>query len=82
MKLKKLTLIGVAVLGGLSMALGAKAAEPQAAVANLTQVQGTVLVNQGKDYVNARPGTPLAPGARVLTMDKSSATVVYTGACI
>jgi hypothetical protein len=82
MKSVTLTKIGVVVLVGMSMALGLEAQEPGGPVASLTQVQGTVLVNLGKDYVNARPGTPLSPGARVLTMDKSSATVAYKGACV
>ncbi len=85
MKFITLTKIGVAVLGGLAMALGAEAQEPQAgsgSVASLTHVQGTVLVNHGKDYVTARPGTLLSPGARVLTMDKSSASVTYKGSCV
>ena len=85
MNLVTLTKIGVAVLGGLAMAFAAEAQELPAGsgpVASLTHVQGTVLVNHGKDYVAARPGTPLSAGARVLTMDKSSASVAYQGSCV
>jgi len=85
MKQIVLTNVGMAVLGGLVMALGAEAQGAQGnnePVASLAQVQGTVMVNHGKDYVAARSGTPLRPGARVLTMDKSSASVVYKDSCI
>jgi hypothetical protein len=85
MKRKTLTRLGLAVLGGLVVALGAEAQGPQAGnepVASLTQVQGTVMVNYGKDYVAARSGAPLPPGTRVLTMDKSSASVAYKDSCV
>jgi hypothetical protein len=83
--MKRITLIklGLVVLGGL--AFGAQAQGPQGGnepVASLTQVQGTVMVNHGKDYVTAQSGTPLRPGARVLTMDKSSASVTYKDSCV
>lgn len=85
MKRTMLTKVGMVVLGGLAVVLGAEAQGPQGGnepVASLTQVQGTVMVNHGKDYVAARSGTPLRPGARVLTMDKSSASVAYKDSCV
>lgn len=77
--------IGMVVLGGLAVVLGAEAQGLQGGsepVASLTQVQGTVMVNHGKNYVAARFGTPLRPGARILTMDKSSASVAYKDSCV
>lgn len=85
MKRVTLTKVGMAVLGGLVVAFGAEAQGPQGGnepVASFTQVKGTVMVNHGKDYVAARLGTPLHPGARILTMDKSSAAVAYKDSCV
>jgi hypothetical protein len=44
----------------------------------LREVQGTVWVNQGKEYVLGYSGMPLQPGARVLTLEGASAVVKQT----
>ena len=44
----------------------------------LREVQGTVWVNQGKNYVVGYSGMKLKPGARVLTLDGASAVVKQT----
>ena len=44
----------------------------------LREVQGTALVNQGKNHVVGYSGMQLKPGARVLTMDGASAVINRT----
>jgi hypothetical protein len=44
----------------------------------LREVQGTVWVNQGKNYVVGHSGMKLKPGARVFTLDGASAVVKQT----
>jgi hypothetical protein len=44
----------------------------------LREIQGTVWVNQDKNYVVGYPGMKLKPGARVLTLDRASAVVKQT----
>jgi hypothetical protein len=44
----------------------------------LREVQGTVWINQGKNYVVGHSGMKLKPGARVLTLDGASAVVKQT----
>ena len=44
----------------------------------LREVQGTVLVNQGKDYVVGHSGMKLKPGARVFIREGASAVVKQT----
>lgn len=48
----------------------------------LREVQGNVLVNQGKNYVVGYSGMTLKPGARVLTRDGASAVVKQTDGCL
>jgi hypothetical protein len=48
----------------------------------LREVRGTVLVNQGKDYVVGYSGMKLKPGARVFTGDGASAVVKQTDGCL
>jgi len=48
----------------------------------LREVQGTVLVNQGTNYVVGYSGMELTPGARVLTPDGASAVVKQTDGCL
>jgi hypothetical protein len=48
----------------------------------LREVQGTVLVNQGTNYVVGYSGMELKPGARVLTPDGASAVVKQTDGCL
>lgn len=57
----------------------AQAAEEEAAT--LGEVNGTVLVNQGKNYQTAQSGMKLAPNARVFTKDKASAVVTSKQGC-
>lgn len=76
--MKKQALKTGAVLFGLGIAMSAQAEAP---VATLGQVEGTVLVSQGKEYVAAQQGSALQAGSRILTMDKSGVAVVYKDGC-
>jgi hypothetical protein len=64
----------LAVLAG--MAAGVSAADP-AAVVELRQIRGTVLVNQGNSYVTAQEGMRLNLGDQVMVMEGSHAVVSY-----
>lgn len=62
------------------LCLGTAQAAEEAA-ATLGEVNGTVLVNQGKNYQTAQSGMKLAPNARVFTKDKASAVVTSKQGC-
>jgi hypothetical protein len=51
-------------------------------VGELYEVQGTVLVNPGKNYFVGYSGMQLKPGARVLTLDGASAVVKQADGCL
>ena len=68
---------GIAILVGLGIGLAAQAAP----VAKLTQIKGKVLVNMGKEYLNAQPGMELSTGDRVLALQGASVRVVYPDNC-
>lgn len=57
-------------------------AQGEEGVATLMEVQGAVLVNQGKDYQPAQSGMKLMPNARVFTKDKASAVVTSKQGCV
>lgn len=65
------------LLLALGISLGAQA-EP---LARLSQVEGQVLINQGKQYVSAQRGVALQRGDRILVLANSSALLTYTGEC-
>lgn len=48
----------------------------------LHEVQGRVMVNQGKSYIAGHSGMRLKLGTRVLTMDGASAVVKHTDGCL
>lgn len=58
---------------------GSTVAAPNSA--NLALVNGTVLVNQGKQFVTAKPGQLLSVGDRVMVMEGGSALVRYPNGC-
>lgn len=78
MKLVK-TISAVVVLG--AFAAGVQAAEP-IKLASLADVNGKVLVNKGKGYVSTKSGTTLNSGDRVIALDGSKATVVFSDGCV
>ena len=63
------------------LCLGVNADARAAPVAKIAQIEGKVLVNTGKDYLQAQPGMELNPGDRILTLANSSARVVYPDNC-
>ncbi len=75
----KRTYMTVALVAGLVHA-GAQAEPIQ--LAALSSVEGKVLVNKGKGFTSAKPGTPLVEGDRVISLNGSSAAVVYKDGCV
>ncbi|MBL0039897.1 MAG: hypothetical protein IPP28_02365 [Xanthomonadales bacterium] len=61
----------------------AKAADAVAAPlqATLKEFTGSVLVNQGEQFVDLAPGTNLRPGDQVMAMEESKALVRYFDDC-
>ena len=51
-------------------------------VASLNVSNGSVLVNQGKQFVTAQPGQILAAGDRVMVMEGGNAAVKYADGCV
>jgi hypothetical protein len=60
------------------LSTAALAAEP---VATLSAQQGTVLVNQGEEFVTAVESQALQPGDRVMVMEGGSAQISFTDGC-
>ena len=56
----------------------AVAADP---IASLARIDGTVLVNQGQQYVTGREGIALKPGDRIMAMSTGSAVIQFTDGC-
>ena len=51
-------------------------------VATLNVTNGSVLVNQGKQFITAQPSQILAAGDRVMVMEGGNAVVKYADGCI
>lgn len=69
----RLSMLAAALLAG-----SAFAAEP---VATLSAQEGTVLVNQGEEFITAAEGQALQAGDRVMLMEGASATLTFTDGC-
>jgi len=52
-----------------------------AADATLSGLEGSVLVNAGKDYKKASDGTEVNDGYRVMIMENSKVTIAYENGC-
>jgi len=65
----------------LLVSVGTGAQAQQEPIATLTQLEGKVLVNQGEETVPAQAGMSLRSSDRVLTLDGSTALVVYKDGC-
>ena len=50
--------------------------------ASITAQQGTVLVNQGDEFVTATDAQALNPGDRVMVMEGGSAELTFTDGCV
>ncbi len=72
--MKKL-IFAVAILMVSGVSLAASSA------ATLTSANGTVMVNQGKQFVTAQPGLLLSTGDRVMVMEGGNASVRYAEGC-
>ncbi len=51
-------------------------------VATINVTNGSVLVNQGKQFVTAQPSQVLAAGDRVMVMEGAKATINYADGCV
>lgn len=69
------------VLLASALALGAAGVAQAAPVAMLYNVQGKVLVNQGRQFVPAHAGMALNTGDRVLLLEGAHASVEYSSGC-
>ncbi len=65
----------------LSAAAGAQAAE-KIVLASLGDVNGKVMINQGRGYVAARAGMEVSVGDRVIALEGASAQVLYKDGCV
>ena len=74
--MKKIIIAGMA-----SMAVCVAYAD-QVQLASLSNLDGKVLVNQGRGFVAAKPGMVLNDGDRVIALDGSKAAVVYADGCV
>lgn len=71
--IKLSTLVAATLLAGSAFAADS--------VATLSAQEGTVLVNQGEEFVTATDAQALAAGDRVMVMEGASATVTYADGC-
>lgn len=78
MMIRAITIASVMSLG---LTVGYAQAETSS-VATLTQVGGKVMVNKGKGFVAAKSGMALAGTDRLITLDGSSASVVFADGCV
>lgn len=78
MMIRTITIASVMSLG---LTVGYAQAETSS-VATLTQVGGKVMVNKGKGFVAAKSGMSLAENDRLITLDGSSASVVFADGCV
>jgi hypothetical protein len=66
----------------MSTVLFAGASLAASSVATLNVGNGSVLVNQGKQFVTAQPGQILSVGDRVMVMEGGVATVRFADGCV
>ena len=59
---------------------GSILAEPSSAT--LVDAQGSVLVNQGKQFVSAQGGQLLANGDRIMVMEGGTASLTFANGCV
>lgn len=71
----------IGMVGALALVIATVAQAESASVATLTQVTGKVMVNKGKGYVAAKSGMSLGDNDRLITLDGSSAAVIYSDGC-
>jgi hypothetical protein len=72
------TLAALLVLGASNTAF---AQEELATLATLKKTGGTVMVNRGKGFVTSTVNTRLSEGDRVVTLDASSAEIMFNDGC-
>ena len=71
--IKLSTLVAASLLAGSAFAADS--------VATLSAQEGTVLVNQGEEFITAAEGQALQAGDRVMLMEGASATLTFTDGC-
>ena len=78
MRIEALSTLLVSALFAASSVSASEATAPEAL---LTDIEGTVLVNQGERFVNVHEATALKAGDRVLLMSGASAGLVWADGC-
>lgn len=78
MRMKALPTLLVAAMFAASSVSASEATAPEAL---LTNIDGTVLINQGERFVNVHEATALVSGDRVLVMTGGSAGLVWADGC-
>src|SRR5690349_15151415 len=73
----------LAGFAGLAFAFFAATATASTAAPNatLSNINGNVSVNQGKEFVPAQSGMRLNPGDRIMVPAKGSASITFDDAC-
>jgi hypothetical protein len=66
----------------LALAGTAVFAQQPVQLASLASVDGKILVNKGKGFVAAKPGTALVEGDRLIALEGSRAAVVFPDGCV
>jgi len=76
--------IRTAIAASLLLSFSAFAADDSAAVATatLTNQDGTVLVNQGEQFITATDAQTLSVGDRVLVMEGGAAEITFADGCV
>jgi hypothetical protein len=62
----------------IAMPFAVNAADP---IATIGGIEGTVMVNTGERYVNAKPGQALATGDRIMVLSGAKAELVFDDGC-
>jgi hypothetical protein len=70
-----------AVAAALALSFAQAGAADAVAVATLSEVQGVALINQGSDFVTAKPGMALRQGDRLMAMEGGTAVLTYADGC-
>jgi hypothetical protein len=73
--------LATALLFFSALGIAGQAMAQRTEAATLQEFNGKVLVNKGNGLVFVKPGTALADGDRIVTLDKSGASIVFSDGC-
>lgn len=75
--MKRIALASILALAGTAVF-----AQQPVQLASLASVDGKILVNKGKGFMAAKPGTALVEGDRVIALEGARAAVVFPDGCV